>query len=313
MNRKEKVMKKRTIYVSIIMVLILSTLGEINVNCKTKDINPIETESEIIDAKNTLDAIVAEGKEEIIEEVLDELSTSNYWKKVLNRKEQKEIVKIEDTVSQLDSIDEASKEVIEVLDSIESCEEVVELLERELDVNSIEDFEDQPLINRCTGEELATVEDVKLYLERTKHYVDETTYTMYKTVEEQKENNNEIPLTKLVKEINDQAELELSTNSKIDMFGTKVKASSLYTVAYSTWTALTTEEKVLIALDPKRALYTKYLTDDAYTYTKDKFGYNGLGDKSDGFRHGVWNALMTRDLGQNLMQQHMKVANRMQN
>lgn len=87
MNRKEKVMKKRTIYVSIIMVLILSTLGEINVNCKTKDINPIETESEIIDAKNTLDAIVAEGKEEIIEEVLDELSTSNYWKKVLNRKE----------------------------------------------------------------------------------------------------------------------------------------------------------------------------------------------------------------------------------
>ncbi|MBD5089561.1 MAG: hypothetical protein HDT30_12285 [Clostridiales bacterium] len=80
-------MKKRTIYVSIIMVLILSTLGEINVNCKTKDINPIETESEIIDAKNTLDAIVAEGKEEIIEEVLDELSTSNYWKKVLNRKE----------------------------------------------------------------------------------------------------------------------------------------------------------------------------------------------------------------------------------
>ncbi|MBD5089562.1 MAG: wnt family protein [Clostridiales bacterium] len=197
----------------------------------------------------------------------------------------------------MDSIDEASKEVIEVLDSIESCEEVVELLERELDVNSIEDFEDQPLINRCTGEELATVEDVKLYLERTKHYVDETTYTMYKTVEEQKENNNEIPLTKLVKEINDQAELELSTNSKIDMFGTKVKASSLYTVAYSTWTALTTEEKVLIALDPKKALYTKYLTDDAYTYTKDKFGYNGLGDKSDGFRHGVWNALMTRDLG----------------
>lgn len=93
---------------------------------------------------------------------------------------------------------------------------------------------------------------------------------------------NEVYLTKLVKEINEQAE-QLSTNSSFGSCGTKVKASSLYIVAYSTWTTLTTEEKILIALDPKKALYTKYLTDDAYTYTKNKFGYNGLGDKLVGF------------------------------
>ena len=30
--------------------------------------------------------------------------------------------------------------------------------------------------------------------------------------------------------------------------------------------------------------------------TNKEFGYNGLGDKSDGFRHGTWNALLTRDI-----------------
>ncbi len=276
-------------------MFILGEVGRMNVNCKTNKMNLTETEKEINDAKNALDVGIAEEKEEIIEEILDELSTSDYWNSVLSLEEQKEVANIEDTVSKLDS-DEASEKVVEVLESIESCEEVAELLEQELDINSIEDFEKQPLINSYTGEELTTVEDVKLYLEKTKHDVDETTYIMYKTVEKQKENNNEVSLTKLVKEINEQAE-QLSTNSSFGICGTKVKASSLYTVAYSTWTTLTTEEKVLIALDPKKALYTKYLTDDAYTYTKNKFGYNGLGDKSDGFRHGVWNALMTRDLG----------------
>ena len=73
---------------------------------------------------------------------------------------------------------------MERLESIESCEEVAELLEQELDINLIEDFEKQSLINLYTGEELTTVEDVKLYLEKTKHDVDETTYIMYKMVEE---------------------------------------------------------------------------------------------------------------------------------
>lgn len=38
------------------------------------------------------------------------------------------------------------------------------------------------------------------------------------------------------------------------------------------------------------------MTDSAYDITNKQFGYNGLGDKSDGFRHGIWNALLTRDI-----------------
>ena len=80
------------------------------------------------------------------------------------------------------------------------------------------------------------------------------------------------------------------------IFGQTVKASSLYKETKKQWNALTTKEKVLIALEPKKALMTKELADLAYSMTNKEFGYNGLGDKSDGFRHGTWNALLTRDI-----------------
>lgn len=35
----------------------------------------------------------------------------------------------------------------------------------------------------------------------------------------------------------------------------------------------------------------------AISQTETKYGYNGLGDKSDAFRHGIWNAEMTVLIG----------------
>lgn len=67
-------------------------------------------------------------------------------------------------------------------------------------------------------------------------------------------------------------------------------------VSYDEWTRLTDGEKLLIASDPKAALITQLCSEMAFKWTKDKFGYNGLGDKSDGYRHACWNALMTRDI-----------------
>lgn len=79
-------------------------------------------------------------------------------------------------------------------------------------------------------------------------------------------------------------------------FGFDVEVDSKYKETYAQWKSLTDEEKALVICEPKKALATKSLTKKAFEMTEDEFGYNGLGDKSDGFRHRVWNALMTRDI-----------------
>ncbi len=69
-----------------------------------------------------------------------------------------------------------------------------------------------------------------------------------------------------------------------------------HAISYDDWRKLTTGEKLLIVSDPKAALMTDALAKLAFQWTQEKFGKNGLGDKSDGYRHGTWNALMTRDI-----------------
>lgn len=63
------------------------------------------------------------------------------------------------------------------------------------------------------------------------------------------------------------------------------------------WNALTNSEKKLIIRYPFDALKVNQAKDVATSQTELKFGYNGLGDKSDAFRHGIWNAKMTILIG----------------
>lgn len=67
-------------------------------------------------------------------------------------------------------------------------------------------------------------------------------------------------------------------------------------ISYTDWTQLTASEKLLIASNPINALYTDACKQKAFNLTTAKYGNNGLGDQSDGYRHAVWNALMTRDI-----------------
>lgn len=64
-----------------------------------------------------------------------------------------------------------------------------------------------------------------------------------------------------------------------------------------TWKALTDSEKKLVIRYPFDALKVNKAKDIAQSQTENKFGYNGLGDKSDAYRHGIWNAEMTVLIG----------------
>ena len=64
------------------------------------------------------------------------------------------------------------------------------------------------------------------------------------------------------------------------------------------WNSLTDSEKKLVIRYPFDALKVNQAKNIATTQTETKFGVNGLGNKSDAFRHGIWNAEMTYLIGE---------------
>lgn len=63
------------------------------------------------------------------------------------------------------------------------------------------------------------------------------------------------------------------------------------------WNALTDSEKKLCIRYPFDALKVNTAKNIATSQTEAKFGTNGLGNRSDAFRHGIWNAEMTVLIG----------------
>lgn len=63
------------------------------------------------------------------------------------------------------------------------------------------------------------------------------------------------------------------------------------------WNALTDSEKLLVIRYPFDALKVNTARNVATEQTEAKFGYSGLGDRSDAFRHGIWNAEMVILIG----------------
>ncbi len=60
---------------------------------------------------------------------------------------------------------------------------------------------------------------------------------------------------------------------------------------------LTAEEKVLVALFPAQALIIMGNKEPAETETENRFGNNGINNKSDAFRHAFFNAMNSNDAG----------------
>lgn len=63
------------------------------------------------------------------------------------------------------------------------------------------------------------------------------------------------------------------------------------------WNALTDSEKKLCIRYSFDALKVNTAKNIATSQTEAKFGSNGLGDRSDAFRHGIWNAEMAVLIG----------------
>lgn len=77
----------------------------------------------------------------------------------------------------------------------------------------------------------------------------------------------------------------------------KVRSSEMRGIT-DIWNALTESEKKLCICYPFDALKVNKARSIATSQTETKFGYSGLGDRSDAFRHGIWNAEMAILIGE---------------
>ena len=69
---------------------------------------------------------------------------------------------------------------------------------------------------------------------------------------------------------------------------------------YDTWGKLTDSEKALCITHPTEAIAIQSNATEASSSTEEIYGYNGNGDTTDAYRHGYWNALNARDVGETI-------------
>jgi hypothetical protein len=118
-------------------------------------------------------------------------------------------------------------------------------------------------------------------------------FDFYTEIENLKKANPHLSAEELVEVIDKKMLLSSSRNALLGQ--NENFASPMYIeVVKDTWTSLNIYEKYLVVNNPANAYITSLTKDKAWDYTKQHFGKNGLGDKSDAFRHAIWNALMSK-------------------
>ncbi|MBE5934642.1 MAG: hypothetical protein E7262_02475 [Lachnospiraceae bacterium] len=115
-------------------------------------------------------------------------------------------------------------------------------------------------------------------------------------VEEDNSENEEVSqvIDNIVEDIDEQAQVALKLENDESTGG---PISQLAATAFQVWGELTDDEKKLVVTHPAKALAVNATSNRATELTIMIFGVNGLGDKTDAFRHSMWNCLMTREIG----------------
>jgi hypothetical protein len=140
-----------------------------------------------------------------------------------------------------------------------------------------------------------TVAESVQYLQGRGYYADEEFVALFEEVETYKQQNPAADIKEVVRHMNDRAGLSEKSNArKVALPG--VHSLHAYSTTYEEWSKLTPSEKLLYGSNPSAAVKTKAISKAAFDYTYERFRKNGEGDPSDGYRHAMWNALMTRDI-----------------
>lgn len=200
-----------------------------------------------------------------------------------------ELVQAENQLNtQIDRIKEKTNKEIDIIESDKNLDkEVKKKINQEKEkLKNLKNYKD--------FKSNAKTNEVEKDLKDKGEFLDSSFVELCKEIEKYKEENPTVAIKEVVKHFNSLAGLkEKPKRKKLVSFSFE---NTVVALSYSEWTVLTAGEKLLLATNPSKAILTNSCKEKAFNFTKDKFGFNGLGDKSDGYRHGMWNALMTRDI-----------------
>ena len=150
--------------------------------------------------------------------------------------------------------------------------------------NDVVDYNNTVMVE----ESMNIQETQEMLLEKGYSYNDMESIVIVEAIEDLKENNKTDD--EILKILNDKVE---NNNGRV------TRGNPLYQIptAFGVWRELSEDEKKLIIGHPNKALVGLSASNKATEYTIREFGINGLGDRSDAFRHTIWCALMSRDAG----------------
>lgn len=117
---------------------------------------------------------------------------------------------------------------------------------------------------------------------------------LYKHIESLKANNPQLSVEELIAVLDKFFEGSLSIQQESSLMLGQNMNPAYVEVIRSEWDRLNNYEKALIVSSPANAYLTKITRTKAFDYTKSEYSRNGLGDRSDAFRHAIWNALMSK-------------------
>ncbi len=153
------------------------------------------------------------------------------------------------------------------------------------------------LVEESNVKEILTVDEALAFINDLDYEIDEETIIICKSLESYKNKNSDASIEEIIENVefyNQESEKE-TLLAKLG-FCEVVYAASLYKATYQMWTQLTSAEKGMMAMYPVEAVIAKSCANKAYEWTENRYGDNGVGDESDGYRHAIWNALMTRNI-----------------
>lgn len=138
-----------------------------------------------------------------------------------------------------------------------------------------------------------SIKQVRIELKKNGYTDDELDIAYYLEMAEALKQEG-LTVDEIIERIDKEAEKQEKNDSR------KMSKADKVIRAIIGWMELNKIEKKLYVAHPFAALRVHAASKKAAQYSYEQFGNNGVGDKTDAFRHAVWCAIMARDIGPDL-------------
>jgi len=277
-----------------------------------QQVQMVKERKELLSAQARILDSMDEFKENDLEELREQMDATS------DKEEKAQIKKEMDAVSELNSLEDFAQFNLDEAESdedayvLKTVDDAVEYIKQEDAIYGVEDdIEETNTTNGKIGKDkgldnIDHEEEVKLFsisqedlANESCEDIDPEYVQICKKIEGYKNAHKDATCLEVVEYMDVKEDIVAKLNGqkikKLDnqVFSGLVLEASSDSLSEK-WNNAPKALKLLIAADPVHALIVYSCAKKADRWTIEKFDYSGQGDKSDAYRHGIWNALITR-------------------